>query len=83
MRTNYTAQKIAAAESRATKSKPNAVARLWLDPYNRTNLNDGENDYSACAFIFKSLSANTLSRGQSDECVLQCPTLLPACADRG
>lgn len=44
-----------------------AVADVWLDPTGNTNLNDGTNEYSACAFLFKDLPENTIRRDQADE----------------
>ncbi|KAJ9606929.1 hypothetical protein H2200_008940 [Cladophialophora chaetospira] len=65
--TNYTNEKISTAQSRATEESPDAVANVWLDPFKGTDLNNGGNPYSACAFSFKGLPQNTIERGQHDD----------------
>lgn len=46
---------------------PTVFARLWLDLYEDLDLNDGNNPFSACAYVFKGLPSNTERRGQDDE----------------
>lgn len=50
-----------------SKISPGAVANVWLDPFTNVELTNGRNDYSACAYIFKSLPYNTMLRGQDDD----------------
>lgn len=50
-----------------TEESPGAIADVWLDPFEGINLMDGDNGYSACAFIFKGLPYNTNLRGQKDD----------------
>ncbi len=67
VKTNYSADTIVAARSDATQNSPDAAINIWLDPYMGVDLNDYENPYSACAFVFKSLPFNTILRGQGDD----------------
>lgn len=50
-----------------TEESPGAIADVWLDPFGGIDLMDGDNGYSACAFIFKGLPYNTNLRGQKDD----------------
>lgn len=50
-----------------TEMSPGAVANVWLDPFEDINLSDGDNGFSACAYIFKGLPYNTMLRGQQDD----------------
>ena len=67
VRSNYSAASIASAESKANETDPDAVASIWLDPFEDVNLNDGSNSYSSCAYILKQLPENTIRRGQDDD----------------
>ena len=57
-----------------TWHSPGAIANIWLDPFTDINLNNGENSFSACAYIFKGLPENTIRRGQDDD--TSCTTML-------
>ncbi len=65
--TTYSVEEIGAADIHGAGDPPDVIARLWLDEYDDVNLNDGDNQFSACAYIFKALPENTVRRGQDDE----------------
>ena len=67
VRTNHSANSIASVGNTADPDVPNAVANVWLDPYEGVDLNDGELGYSACAYLYTQLPANTNLRGQEDD----------------
>lgn len=67
VRSNYSASSIASAKSNANETDPDAVANLWLDPFEGVNLNDGSNPFSARAYVLKTLPENTIRRAQDDD----------------
>ena len=66
VRSNYSVNSIEFAESTADGNNPDAIANVWLDPKDGVDLNSGE-VFSACAYVYKNLPANTLRRGQQDD----------------
>ena len=67
VRSNYSSETIESATSTGNESYPYAVANIWLDPFDGVDLNNGENGFSACAWIIKAIPQNTNLRGQDDD----------------
>ena len=67
VQTNYSANSIESARSTAQEDTPDAVANVWMEPFEGIDLNNGDNSFSACAYLYKLIPDNTNLRGQEDD----------------
>lgn len=67
VRTNISAESIQTATGSGNETNPDVSANVWLDPFVDVDLNNGDNPFSSCAYIIRSLPENTIRRGQDDD----------------